>query len=146
MSNQQNACRALIQMPRHTKCSGVIGYYALKIEVERATNDGRQAIVMMDAEWCGICQRFKRLLTHPRLKKVLGKVNLLAVDVDEWGPQALRDGGFDFRKIPAFFQLTGPGGPKGKPMTSASWKNLSPEHVAQSFKTFLNRSHGDEAF
>jgi len=131
--------------PRVKRLNAMAGdlNFLLKIEVESATNDGRVAVAMMDAEWCGICKRFKRLLAHPRLKDVLGNVNLLAIDVDEWGHRALKDGGFGFRKIPAFFHLTAQGGPKGKPMTSRAWRDLTPKHVAESFKKFLARRESE---
>jgi thiol-disulfide isomerase/thioredoxin len=113
--------------------------WLLKEEVSKGHERGRKTITMMDATWCSSCKRFIALLKNPILQNALRRVTIITLDVDAWGQRAFKDGGFAFRKIPAFFRLKPSGFPNGSPISPASWSGTNAERAAEVFRKFLAR-------
>lgn len=111
--------------------------YLLKLEAQKAANQGFKPYVEFYADWCPPCVALRKSLDDDRMVEAFTGTYIIQLNLDEWESK-LPDAGFTVPAIPVFFELDDKGKPTGRTISGGAWGEDIPENMAPPLKEFFS--------
>jgi hypothetical protein len=112
----------------------------LSRELRRAASAHETVVVMTTARWCGVCKEIQTALPDPRMQAALDRVDLVRVDVDDFGEELKESGMFE-ETLPWFYTLDTNLRPLDA-ISAGEWDDNVPQNMAPVLRAFLGGTLG----
>jgi hypothetical protein len=104
-------------------------------EVTRAASAHQTVVVVTCARWDTVSKEIQRSLADPRMQAALANVDLVRVDVDDFGDD-LKSAGMLENTLPWFYKVDGALRPIDA-ISAGEWDDNVPENMAPVLRSFL---------